>query len=120
MISLTGLYRDQFPNVMERLNEAIVLVAALEEAPDVNRVRANPLRIQAALESRGVKPDVARNFALTRIFGNESGNYGTNLPKATLASDKWDEKDGKLAGRLSVAHVLGLRAGCQPVEPEAA
>ena len=98
VISITGLYRDQFPNVMERLNEAIVMVAALEEAEDVNRVRANSLRIQASLESRGVKPEAARIFALTRIFGNESGNYGTNLPKATLASDKWDEKDGKLAG----------------------
>ena len=97
VISLTGLYRDQFPNVMERLNEAIVMVAALDEAVDVNRVRANSLRIQAHLESKGVTTEAARNFALTRIFGNESGNYGTNLPKATLASDKWDEKDGKLA-----------------------
>ncbi len=97
VISITGLYRDQFPNVMERLNEAIVKVAALDEAPEVNRVRANSLRIQALLESKGVKTAAARNFALTRIFGTESGNYGTNLPKATLASDKWDEKDGKLA-----------------------
>jgi cobaltochelatase CobN len=97
VISITGLYRDQFPNVMERLNEALVMVAALEEGEDVNRIRANTARIQANLEKKGIKPELARNYALTRIFSNESGNYGTNLPKATLASDKWEEKDGKLA-----------------------
>lgn len=97
VISITGLYRDQFPNVMERLNEGLAMVAALEEGEDVNHVRANTTRIQANLEKKGIKPELARNYALTRIFSNESGNYGTNLPKATLASDKWEEKDGKLA-----------------------
>ena len=96
VISITGLYRDQFPNVMERFNEAIVMLADLDEAGEGNRVRANTRRIQAALEKRGVPPDAARNFALTRIFGNESGDYGTRLPDASLASDKWNEGDGKL------------------------
>lgn len=107
VISITGLYRDQFPNVMERLNEGIVMVAALDEDALFNPLRANSTRVEALLTSRGVAADRARNFALTRIFGNESGNYGTELPKATLQSDKWEEKDGKLAngylGRMSWA-----------------
>jgi cobaltochelatase CobN len=102
VISITGLYRDQFPNVMERLNEGIVMVAALNEAEEENPLRANTMRIESLLVSKGADAARAHNFALTRIFGNESGNYGTELPKATLASDKWDEKDGKLAaGYLS-------------------
>lgn len=102
VISITGLYRDQFPNVMERLNEALVLVAARDEPDDVNPIRANSHRIEAALRAEGVEVAAARNFALTRIFGNESGDYGTGLPDATLASHKWEEKDGKLAlGYLS-------------------
>lgn len=96
VISITGLYRDQFPNVMERFNEAILLVANLDESPAANPLRANSQRIQSVLEKRGVAPEAARNFALTRIFGNESGDYGTRLPDATLASDKWNEGDGKL------------------------
>ncbi|MCL7462916.1 cobaltochelatase subunit CobN [Pseudomonas sp. NW5] len=97
VISLTGLYRDQFPNVMERFNEAIALVAALDEPPEQNPVRANTLRIEQQLLADGMPAQDARNFALTRVFGTESGDYGTQLPDATLASDKWDEKDGKLA-----------------------
>lgn len=94
VISITGLYRDQFPNVMERFNEAIALVADLDE-PD-NAVAANSMRIERLLLKDGFEPTMARNYARTRIFGNESGDYGTKLPDATLASDKWEEGDGKL------------------------
>ncbi|MBM4207491.1 MAG: cobaltochelatase subunit CobN [Gammaproteobacteria bacterium] len=97
VISLTGLYRDQFPNVMERFNEAIVMVANLNESDQINFVRRNTLRIKAQLMGEGVADKQAEDFALTRVFGNESGDYGTKLPKATLASDKWEKDDGKLA-----------------------
>lgn len=97
VISLTGLYRDQFPNVMERFNEAIVMLAKLDESDKINFVRRNTLRIKAELLKAGVAADMAEEFALTRVFGTESGDYGTKLPKATLASDKWEKDDGKLA-----------------------
>jgi cobaltochelatase CobN len=96
VISLTGLYRDQFPNVMERFNEAIVMLAGLDEAEDANLIRANTARIRKQLIAQGVRPELAEEFALTRIFGNESGDYSTRLTDASLASDKWDEGDGKL------------------------
>lgn len=96
VISLTGLYRDQFPNVMERFNEAIQLLAAQPEPREKNFVRANTERIEAALRAQGVPAQDAREFALTRIFGNESGDYSTKLTDASLASDLWEEGDGKL------------------------
>jgi cobaltochelatase CobN len=100
VISLTGLYRDQFPNVMERFNEAIALLAALDDEGQAggvrNFVRANTQRIEAQMLKAGLPAAEARQFALTRIFGNESGDYGTKLPEATLASDHWEEGDGKL------------------------
>ncbi len=96
VISITGLYRDQFPNVMELLARAVVLAASLDEPPPDNPVRANVERVAGTLVARGVDPQAARDAALTRIFGNESGDYGTRLPDATLASDQWDDGDGKL------------------------
>ena len=96
VISITGLYRDQFPNVMALLARAVVLAASLDEPPRDNPVRANVERVAATLVARGVDPQAARDAALTRIFGNESGNYGTRVPEATLASDQWDEGDGRL------------------------
>lgn len=97
VISLTGLYRDQFPNVMERFNEAIMMIAKLNEPDELNFISRNTKRIKAELLQQGVKEEQAEEFALTRIFGTESGDYGTKLPKATLASDKWEKNDGKLA-----------------------
>lgn len=96
VISLTGLYRDQFPNVMERFNEAVVMLAGLDEPAAQNFIRANTERIQAKALAQGLKADEAREFALTRVFGNESGDYSTKLTDATLASDQWSEGDGKL------------------------
>ncbi|MDT3679050.1 MAG: cobaltochelatase subunit CobN [Burkholderiaceae bacterium] len=96
VISITGLYRDQFPNVMELMSRAVVLAASLDERPYDNPVRANVERISASLLARGVDPTTARDSALTRIFGNESGDYGTRVPEATLASNHWEEGDGKL------------------------
>ncbi|MGE4416041.1 MAG: cobaltochelatase subunit CobN [Marinobacterium sp.] len=96
VISLTGLYRDQFPVVMERFNEAVMLVAALKEPKELNFVRANTERIRAELVAQGIPAEQAENHALTRVFGTESGDYGTKLPEATLGSDQWEEGDGKL------------------------
>ena len=38
----------------------------------------------------------ARDYALTRIFSNQSGTYSTGLDDATLASDSWED-EGRLA-----------------------
>ncbi|MDR2213010.1 MAG: cobaltochelatase subunit CobN, partial [Pseudomonadales bacterium] len=97
VISLTGLYRDQFPTMMERFNEAILLVAALDEPPEINPIRANSQRIESELLAQGVPAAQARSMSLTRVYGTESGNYGTGLTDATLRSDQWEENDGQLA-----------------------
>ncbi len=97
IISITGLYRDQFPNVMERFNEAIAAVAALDEGPEQNPLRANTARIADALRAAGVEGGVADDYAITRIFGAESGQYGTGLPDAVMMSGDWEEDDGQLA-----------------------
>lgn len=105
VISIVGLYRDQFPNVMERLNEAIVKVAALGGAD--NAVRRHAETVKRALVARGISAEVAEEYALTRIFGTESGDYGTKLPEKTLDSGTWtgDEPLAKLyLNRMSWAY----------------
>ncbi|MEY6433203.1 cobaltochelatase subunit CobN [Thioalkalicoccus limnaeus] len=94
VVSATGLYRDHFPNVMNHIAQAVVRVAELDE-PD-NAVRANTLALERRFLADGMDADEARDLALTRIFSNQSGTYGTNLDDATLASDTWDD-EAKLA-----------------------
>lgn len=97
VISLTGLYRDQFPNLIERFNQAIVMVAEQDEPAAMNPIRANTQQVLQRLLELGYPEDQAYNLALTRVFGTESGDYGTQLPEATLASDQWEADDSQLA-----------------------
>ncbi|ENO85151.1 cobaltochelatase subunit CobN [Thauera linaloolentis] len=94
VLSATGLYRDHFPNVMLHLARAVELVAELDE-PD-NAVRTNTLALEKRLLEQGLSAEDAREYALTRIFSNQSGTYGTGLEDAALATDSWED-EGKLA-----------------------
>ncbi|WKD48605.1 cobaltochelatase subunit CobN [Microbulbifer spongiae] len=94
VISATGLYRDAFPNVMLWLAEAIDKVAQMKE--DNNFVYRHSQALQQQLLEEGSSEEDARYLSSVRIFSNESGNYGTGLNGASLASDSW-ETDDKLA-----------------------
>lgn len=98
VLSSTGLYRDQFPNVIRLLAKAVKLAAEAEEAD--NPVRANALRIEQDLLTRGFEAKAARDGGQTRIFAAASGEYGTGLETAALATDTWGDKaegDRKMA-----------------------
>src|SRR5205807_2381342 len=50
-IRISGLFRDAFPNLVRLLNEAVALVARLEEPMDWNHVRAHVARDTALLST---------------------------------------------------------------------
>jgi cobaltochelatase CobN len=98
VLSATGLYRDHFPNTMKILAKAARLAAEANEAD--NPVAANARAISANLLKQGWNRDAAQKAGLTRIFASESGQYGTGLDDAALATDTWNGKaegDRKLA-----------------------
>lgn len=101
VLSATGLYRDHFPNLIKWLAEAVKLAAAQPE-PD-NAVAASTRAVRerlAQLKAPEMNPERIESLALTRIFASESGNYGTGLNDATLASDSFGsgkQADAKLA-----------------------
>lgn len=109
VVSVTGLYRDHFPNVMQLIAQAVEKVAVLDE-PD-NAVRANTLALEARLLAQGYAPEDAREYALTRIFSNQSGTYGTGLDDATFASDSWDD-----ASRLAELYLARMQYAYGPTE----
>lgn len=93
VISATGLYRDQFPQVMHWLAQAADQASDLDE-PD-NRIAANSRRLERQFLADGMSAEDARLAARTRIFSSEPGAYGTGLDDATLASNSFGETDGK-------------------------
>lgn len=93
-VTVTGLYRDAFPNVMLWIADAIDQLARLNE--ENNAVYHNTLAIRETLAQQGMTPEDIDYLSSVRIFSNESGNYGTGLADSSLASDSWDADD-KLA-----------------------
>ncbi|MFI6699176.1 cobaltochelatase subunit CobN [Streptomyces sp. NPDC050509] len=70
-LRISGFFRDAFPHAIGLLDDAVRLVAALDEPAESNFVRAHA---QADLAEHG---DERR--ATTRIFGSRPGTYGAGI-----------------------------------------
>jgi cobaltochelatase CobN len=85
VVRISGFFRDAFPHVVTLLDDAVRLVADLDEEPAGNFVRAHAL---ADLERHA---DLRR--ATTRIFGSPPGSYGAGL-LPLMESGSWrDDAD---------------------------
>ncbi|HYO41178.1 MAG TPA: cobaltochelatase subunit CobN [Nocardioidaceae bacterium] len=84
-VRISGFFRDAFPHVVTMLDDAVAMVADLDEPDDRNFVRANA---RADLAEHG---DERR--ARTRIFGSKPGSYGAGILQV-IESGTWrDDND---------------------------
>ncbi|WP_410650834.1 cobaltochelatase subunit CobN [Amycolatopsis sp. cmx-4-54] len=84
-VRISGFFRDAFPHVISLMDDAVRLVANLDEPDEQNFVRAHT---RADLAAHG---DERR--ATTRIFGSKPGAYGAGL-LPLMDSGNWrDDKD---------------------------
>jgi len=70
-VRISGFFRDAFPHVIAMLDDAVQLVAGLDESEEDNYVLAHT---RADLEVHG-----DRIRATTRIFGSKPGSYGAGI-----------------------------------------
>ncbi|WP_280341446.1 cobaltochelatase subunit CobN [Nocardia neocaledoniensis] len=83
-VRISGFFRDAFPHVLALLDDAVRLVADLDEPAESNYVRAHS---QSDLATHG---DARR--ATTRIFGSKPGTYGAGLLQL-IDSKSWRTDD---------------------------
>jgi cobaltochelatase CobN len=83
-VRISGFFRDAFPHVLALLDDAVRLVAELDEPLEANYVRAHA---QADLAEHG---DERR--ATTRIFGSKPGTYGAGILQL-IDSKSWRTDD---------------------------
>ena len=85
VMTVSGIFRDLFAPTMTLLDKAVRRVAALDEPLDLNYVRRN---ISESMN------DGASDFdeAVTRVFSNAPGNYGTNVNFMVLDS-QWEKEE---------------------------
>ncbi|ODU99937.1 MAG: cobaltochelatase subunit CobN [Pseudonocardia sp. SCN 73-27] len=78
-VRISGFFRDAFPHVLALLDDAVALVAGLDEPASQNFVRAH---VAADHERHG---DERR--ARTRVFGSKPGTYGAGLLQLVESRD---------------------------------
>ncbi|OHV49866.1 cobaltochelatase subunit CobN [Pseudofrankia sp. BMG5.36] len=84
-VRISGFFRDAFPHVVDLLDDAVRLVADLDEDPEHNYVRAHADHDTA---SHG-----DRRRATTRVFGSKPGAYGAGLLPLVDAGTWHDDGD---------------------------
>lgn len=84
-VRISGFFRDAFPHVVTMLDDAVQLVAALDEPADQNYLRSHA---QADLALHG---DERRST--TRIFGSKPGTYGAGLLQLIDSRNWRDDAD---------------------------
>ncbi|PUA80232.1 cobaltochelatase subunit CobN [Nocardioides currus] len=84
-VRISGFFRDAFPHVVAMLDDAVRMVAELEEADEDNYVRAHT---RADLADHG---DERR--ATTRIFGSKPGSYGAGILQVVESGSWRDDND---------------------------
>ncbi|MEE9243996.1 MAG: cobaltochelatase subunit CobN, partial [Mycobacterium sp.] len=84
-VRISGFFRDAFPHVVTMLDDAVRLVADLDEPTDQNYVRAHS---EADFAEHG---DQRRST--TRIFGSKPGTYGAGLLQLIDSRNWRDDAD---------------------------
>lgn len=81
-VRITGLFRDAFPNLIDLIDEAVLLVSGLDEPNEDNILAANLRKDIVEYIGKGVPEDEARRKASARIFGCPPGAYGSGVTHA--------------------------------------
>ena len=93
-VRISGFFRDAFPALVTLLDDAVALVAGLDEPVERNYVRKHALADRDRLVAE-LGEDAAWRRATTRIFGAKPGAYGAGLI-ALLETGSWHD-DADLA-----------------------
>ncbi|MBO4798583.1 MAG: cobaltochelatase subunit CobN, partial [Candidatus Methanomethylophilaceae archaeon] len=92
-VRITGLFRDTFPNLIDLIDDAVCLVAGLDEDDESNALAANLRRDMVISISGGLAEDEARRRASIRIFGSPPGSYGSGMNHAVDTGEWKTAKD---------------------------
>lgn len=106
VLTVTGMYRDCFPDKILLLDKAVRLAHdAPPEPGQANYVHANTEKIARELAGRGADPRQSRRLAILRVFGAPAGVYGTGVDRLVQASEQ-------RTGRGEVASEYLRRMSC--------
>ncbi len=89
---ISGFFRDSFPNIVERIDEAVRMVAALNEPPESNFLRRNIYKDMDEYLKEGMNEEDAFREASFRVFGCPPGAYGAGVAEL-VESKSWKTQE---------------------------
>lgn len=89
---VSGFFRDAFPNLMERIDEAVKIVAALKESSESNFVRRNVYKDIEEYRREGLSEEEAYREATFRVFSCPPGTYGAGVAEL-VESKNWETQE---------------------------
>ncbi|MEM2098602.1 MAG: cobaltochelatase subunit CobN [Candidatus Bathyarchaeia archaeon] len=93
VVRISGLFRDTFPNIVHLIDEAVELVANLDEPAEHNYVAKHVKNEVKERLAQGADLETAKEEAKYRIFGDRPGAYGCGVSEAIDAKSWRDQKD---------------------------
>lgn len=104
---ISGFFRDAFPNLVELIDGAVRMIAALSEIPESNFIRRNVLKDMEEYRHQGMSEENAWRLATLRLFGCPPGTYGAGVEEL-IESKQWQTQEdlGNVYIRYS-AHAYG-------------
>jgi cobaltochelatase CobN len=92
-LRISGLFRDAFPNIVHLLDDAVGMIANLDEPLEMNYLAKHVREETEEKIAAGMSFEQAREEAHYRIFGDKPGTYGAGVNDAIDAKNWKDEKD---------------------------
>ncbi len=89
-LRITGLFRDAFPNLIERVEDAVNLVASLDEPEEMNYIKKHVNEEVSEMLAQGIELERATELSLMRVFGDAPGSYGAGVVHV-VESKKWKD-----------------------------
>ncbi|MGH3665851.1 MAG: cobaltochelatase subunit CobN [Egibacteraceae bacterium] len=99
-VRISGFFRDAFPHLVQLIDDAVAMVADLDEPAESNPLAAHVAADRDHLLAAGLPSESARRRATARIFGSKPGAYGAGL-LPLIDAQNW-QTDADLAEVYSV------------------
>ena len=92
-LRISGLFRDAFSNIVALIDEAVEMVAGLDEPHEENYLARHVAEDTKDKIAQGIDPVQAKVEACYRIFGCRPGAYGAGVCEAIDSKNWKDEHD---------------------------
>ncbi|BDZ68139.1 cobaltochelatase subunit CobN [Methanobacterium ferruginis] len=93
VITVSGLYRDMYSDLVKLLDKAVRLAAQAKDTEYPNYVKEHSEAIYQALLNEGYSEDEARSLSMSRVFSESPGAYTPGIQEVIPASETWDGTD---------------------------